>query len=150
MTSAGTQAPAGRPATSEAVAAAAELGLDLEGHRSRPLEPELVGATDLVLGMAREHVREVALMDSRALEHTFTLEELVRRAQARPRLGAPLAAWLAALTADRPIEALLGSSADDDVEDPIGRPMRVYRHTIETLDALTEHLTRVMFPAGSV
>jgi protein-tyrosine phosphatase len=53
---AGTHAIAGAPATREAMAALARRGGDLSRHRSRPLTPDLIRTSDLVLGMEAEHV----------------------------------------------------------------------------------------------
>jgi protein-tyrosine-phosphatase len=55
--SAGTAAWEGQPATANAVAVAAQEGIDLAGHRSRRATPELARGADLVLVMEREHAR---------------------------------------------------------------------------------------------
>ena len=41
----------------------ADRGLDLSDHRSRQLVAEMLGRADLVIGMAREHVREAAVLN---------------------------------------------------------------------------------------
>lgn len=58
--SAGTFAGRGAPASSGAVLAARRRGLDLSGHRSTPLGPELVEWADLVLAMTHAHRRVAA------------------------------------------------------------------------------------------
>ncbi|HEX7119465.1 MAG TPA: low molecular weight protein arginine phosphatase [Longimicrobiales bacterium] len=58
--SAGISAVEGAPAARNAVAVAAEHGLDLGGHLSRPLTPELVAWADLVLTMGASHLAAVA------------------------------------------------------------------------------------------
>lgn len=55
VASAGVQAVEGAPAAHGTVVLAAERGLDLEGHRSRPVTPELVGGADLVTTMSQAH-----------------------------------------------------------------------------------------------
>lgn len=55
VSSAGTGAWDGAPATEGAYLVALEHGLDLSAHRARLLTRELVGAADLVLTMARHH-----------------------------------------------------------------------------------------------
>lgn len=55
--SAGTFAGRGAPASSGAVLAARQHGLDLSGHRSTPLGPDLVEWADLVLAMTNAHLR---------------------------------------------------------------------------------------------
>lgn len=55
VTSAGTGAWDGAPASEGAYLVALERGLDLSGHRARLLTRELVERSDLVLTMARHH-----------------------------------------------------------------------------------------------
>ena len=96
VTSAGMLGP-GVAAPSEAVGALATYGLDISGHRSRHLEAADVESADLVVGMARSHVRDAVVLVPTAWPRTFTLKELVRRAdEAGPRpAGEGLAKWLA-------------------------------------------------------
>jgi protein-tyrosine phosphatase len=141
--------PTGRPARAEVVAVLAERGIDISGHVSRPLEARLVGEADVVLGMAREHVREAVVMVPDAWSNSFTLKELVRRGEARPRQGEPLDRWLDGLGAGRDVGELLGASRDDDVEDPVGQPLGAFRQTCLTLDTLVAHLVRIAWPRRS-
>ncbi len=60
--SAGTWARRGDPATPEAVAAGAEIGADLAGHRSQPLSPALLAEAERVFVMTEEHLRDVAAL----------------------------------------------------------------------------------------
>jgi len=60
VVSAGLAAEEGYPASVNALAVAERHGLDLSGHRSRPLTPELVDWADLVLAMSPSHVRALA------------------------------------------------------------------------------------------
>lgn len=60
--SAGVSASDGEPASSEAVAVMAELGIDISSHRSRRLTPELIEGADLVLAMERRHLDAVLQM----------------------------------------------------------------------------------------
>lgn len=62
--SAGTFAAEGAPAAPEAREVAAEHGLDLGRHRSRPLTEALASGTDLVLCMAESHRRTAAELGS--------------------------------------------------------------------------------------
>jgi protein-tyrosine-phosphatase len=57
VTSAGTAAWDGQPASAGASEAAARAGLDLAAHRSRRATAELLRGADLVLVMEREHLR---------------------------------------------------------------------------------------------
>ncbi len=56
ISSAGTHALVGHPATEGTIRAAAEIGLDLSNHRSTQLTPQMAAAADLVFGMERHHV----------------------------------------------------------------------------------------------
>ncbi len=54
--SAGISAAPGMPASAQAIASAGERGLDLGGHRSRPLDRELVDWADVILAMSPAHL----------------------------------------------------------------------------------------------
>jgi protein arginine phosphatase len=56
VSSAGTGASLGAPASEGSIAAAASVELDLAGHRSRPLSAELVAESDLILTMGVSHL----------------------------------------------------------------------------------------------
>jgi protein-tyrosine phosphatase len=137
----------GRPAWPEARAVMTERGLDLSSHQSRRLAPRHLAEADLVLGMAREHVREAVALEPSAFSRAFTLKELVRRAASRPRGPVSLDEWLASISAEREVTDLLGASAADDVDDPIGRPIAAFRDTADELDDLASRLVRVGWPA---
>jgi protein-tyrosine phosphatase len=138
----------GVPATGHAISVLFDRGIDISGHRSRHLSAEMVVDADLVLGMARHHVREAVLLDTSALTRAFTLRELVRRADAAaPRAaGEPVASWLRRLDPARRPSDLAGESAVDDIPDPIGRPRRTYEGVATELGrliaALVPHLVR--------
>ena len=133
------------PASREGVEVLRELGLDTSGHRSRRLRPEVARQADLVLCMAREHLRDVAVLGQDLWPRAFTLKELVRRAEATgPRMpGQPFDEWLAKVHAGREVADVLGASADDDVADPIGAGMSVYRRTAAEIDELTARLVEL-------
>jgi protein-tyrosine phosphatase len=140
--------PGGRPATPHGIEVMAARGLDTRGHLSRQLATELVAPADLILGMAREHVREVAVIDPAALDRTFTLKELVRLGeQAGPRTGGEgLADWLARVGRGRERQRLMGVGHDPDydVEDPVGRGREDYEATASELDDLLARLVALI------
>jgi len=140
-----------QPASAEAVAVMAERGLDISGHRSRLLTPDMIGRSDLILGMTRQHLREVTVLDPGAWPRTFTLKELVRRAGfVGPRpVGEELADWLLLVGDGRVMTELLGEDPCDDVEDPIGRRMAFYRHTADELTALARALAAAGWPGAA-
>jgi protein-tyrosine-phosphatase len=126
----------------------AERGEDIGPHVSRPLEGDQITAAGLVLGLAREHVREVCVLDREAWSRTFTLKELVRRAEAsgpRPP-GRDVDGWLDDLVAERSPTDLLGDDLDDDVADPIGLSDDDYRACAAEIDALVARLVDLTWP----
>jgi protein-tyrosine-phosphatase len=54
--SAGVAAEPGLPASAHALDAVRELGLDLSGHASNPLDPDLIEWADLILTMSPSHL----------------------------------------------------------------------------------------------
>jgi protein-tyrosine phosphatase len=141
----------GQPAAEATERVMVDHGLDLTGHRTRRLTRELVAGADLVLAMAREHVREAAVLEPTAFGRTFTLKELVRRGRAigpRPS-GETTAAWLARVHAGRTPSLHLGASPDDDVPDPIGHRMAVHERTADELVELTDALVELLWSADA-
>jgi protein-tyrosine phosphatase len=136
----------GKPATDHGRAVMADRGLDTSGHRSRRLRTDLVTGADVVIGMARSHVREAVALAPDVWGRAFTLKEIVRRGEERGgrAAGEPLADWLARLHAGRRLPDLLGESDADDVADPIGGPRRSYERTAVELDDLTTRLARLL------
>ena len=55
VSSAGTNAVAGFPASELSIAVAADYGIDITHHRSQPLTAEIVTRSDLILTMERHH-----------------------------------------------------------------------------------------------
>ena len=139
----------GRAPSEHSVTCMADRGLDLSGHASTVMTPELLGAADLIIGMERRHVREAAVLVPETWGRSFTLRELVRRATAAgPRPSdVPLDAWLAHLSTDRTPSDHLGESSSDDVADPIGRSLRTYRKTADALDGLIATVVDHLWPA---
>lgn len=123
-------------------------GLDMTPHRSRTMTRELLASADLILAMARGHVREAVVAAPEVWPRTFTLKELVRRGGAAgPRSpDEPLDAWLARAGQGRRVAELTGASADDDVADPIGLPRPAYERMADELDGLLDRLVSLAFP----
>jgi len=140
-----------RPATGDAVDAATGYGLDLRGHRSRVLAPELVEQADLVLAMERLHAREAIVLADGAFAKTFTLKELVRRARAKGHRDTDesLEEWLARVSAGRKAIDLMGESRDDDVADPYLSSAKVYAACIAELDDLVRELVNLAWPPAA-
>jgi protein-tyrosine phosphatase len=142
VSSAGSLEP-GHPASGGSVRAMATRGLDLLEHRSQQLRPAVIDRADLVITMARSHLREVVVADPAAFGRTFTLRELVRRGEAVGRAES-FAGWLALLGEGRRMAGLLGDDPNEDIADPIGGPELGYERTAVQLADLIERLGRLL------
>jgi protein-tyrosine phosphatase len=130
----------------------AARGRDVAGHRSRAAGPGDLAGADLILGMAREHVRQAVVLLPAAWPRAFTLREFLRRGHeigARAP-GEPLANWLAQAASGRDRRDLLGvGPSDEDVADPVGGPLRAYRASADLLDRLTADLADLCWRDGT-
>jgi protein-tyrosine phosphatase len=138
----------GRPPPPEVTSVMAAAGIDVSGHRSSRVTAADLAAADLILGLAREHVRHAAVLLPESWPRAFTLREVLRRC---PRAGArgpgePLGSWLARVGVGRDRRDLLGDAPDDDVPDPYGGPLEGYQVTARLLDGLTRDLAAVGWP----
>jgi protein-tyrosine phosphatase len=136
----------GAPATRHAIAVMADRGIDISRHVSRTIDPEVVRSTPLIIGMAREHVREAVVGYGADVEHTFTLKELVRRGEwtGARRPDETVFDWLARVAAGRHSADLMGEDDDDDILDPVGRSRAHYDATARELDGLFGRLVALM------
>lgn len=138
----------GQPVPERLMELGRRMGLDLSGHRSRRFDVEDLKEADLVLGMAREHAREAVMTLPEVWPRCFTLKELVRRGwhvgQRRPRQS--VEAWLGSSHQGRRHADLLGSSNDDDVEDPAGASDQRLEATAQEISGLVERLVRLLWP----
>jgi protein-tyrosine phosphatase len=153
--SAGTWARPGFEATDEAVAAAAERGVDIANHRTTPFMPDLADWADVVITMTAEQRDEVLGAGPSAASRTFTLKELVSILGALPPAEEPptrerLLARIG--EADRlRREGIAPGPADEDVADPLGLGMDAYRAAAweieELIDATVRGLAGQAVPA---
>ena len=141
----------GEPASAHGVDVLAARGVDLSSHRSRIVDRELLEGADLALAMSREHLREAVLALPDTWPRAFTLKELVRRGEMiGPRApGESIEAWLARAHSGRNRADLLGSSSEDDVEDPIGLSRSAYEKTADELADLVDRLVDLLWPAAA-
>ena len=75
VSSAGTGAAEGMPATALAVQTSAENGVDVGNHRSAPLTAARIQASDLVLGMEPHHVDHARRMAPDAADRVHLITE---------------------------------------------------------------------------
>lgn len=146
VTSAGTIGWGG-PATDHAVEVMAERGLDLSGHTSRRLQASDVRRADLVLGMTRDHVAGVLAHDPDAGYRTFVIGELVRLADAvGPRLDdQAVRQWSSEVARRRRPGRPFGRLADE-IPDPVGEGLDVYRRTADRLEGLSTAIAELLVP----
>jgi len=116
VSSAGTSAWEGQPASDGAVEALGEIGIDISAHRARMLTCEIVAGAALVVALARCH-RAVALeLAPEAAERVLVIGEL------EP------------------------GRSDPDVRDPIGGGIDIYRQVRDDVERLVglllPHLAR--------
>ena len=139
VSSAGTWATEGSPATPEAVRAVGALGIDLSQHRSRGFDPDEAEAADIVVAMTSVHEREV--LDVSPGARVVRLKEL---AEIRWETGtAGAAERAAALLAGRRPEPRRSL----DVDDPMGLPYSAYERSLEAIRAGVRVLADVLCPS---
>ena len=143
--SAGTAAR-GHPTIERAARLLADRGIDVVEHRSRMLEPEIVQAADVIVTAEQQHVVAIAGRWPGLFGRTFTLPELVRRAEAvGPRDGRPIDEWLLDVGHGR-LTAFdyLDSVSIPEVSDPTGQSPAVWKQSFDRIDAWTRRLALVL------
>lgn len=104
----------GATASPEAVRAVKELGLDLSNHRSKGISSADLVSADMLIAMSHDHLVELA---RRFPEHGG--ERFLLRAFEKGPVPDPAAR---------------------DLEDPIGRPIEVYREQLRIITRCIDHL----------
>lgn len=125
-------------------------GWDLSGHLSSRVTSALEDSPDLILVMARQHLRSLFELDKTLLGCAFTLKEFVRLGEAEgQRLpGEGMSEYLARVRAGRGVPALLFGS-HDDIADPMGRRKRAYKRCAGEIEELTSRLASVLYPGSA-
>jgi protein-tyrosine phosphatase len=140
ISSAGTIAMEGTPATREAVAAARDRGVDISRHAARRLTDPMIAGADVLLCMAAEHREEIEERVPDARNRTFTLKELTRLLE-HDATPADIEGRVAAAARGRDEGVLTEMDRfDEDVVDPLGMPIEAYREIAFELEVWTERL----------
>jgi protein-tyrosine-phosphatase len=138
VSSAGTWAYDGSPATPEAVETVGRDGVDLSNHRSRPIAMDELLEADVVVAMTSVHVRELASLAPEVVDRIVLMKEL----REIDPLPVPRDARL-----DEKLDALMRGKRPPrrrslDVDDPMGLPINAYdrcaRELREGIDVLVE------------
>jgi protein-tyrosine phosphatase len=108
--SAGVAAPVGMPASAATVAALSEQGIAVTPHRSQPVDEGLVDAADLIVVMTKDHRRIVLQRFPRARGKVFLLTSFGH------------------------------AGRDEDIADPMGMPLEVYREVRDDMNAVLPDL----------
>lgn len=132
----------GEPTPSVGISLLEELGVHLPGNHSTQLTRELADDADLILGMTREHVRDIVDLSPDAWPKTFTMKDFARRVEhASPRRKHQrVDDWLAILGEDRRPHDLFSAKSDDDLIDPFGQRAKVWRQLIAEVDVLAQKI----------
>lgn len=114
VASAGIYAPEGEQASSGAIEALKEVGLDLSNHRARRLTVQMIEDADYVFTMTRNHKDNILYFLPEVKEKVFTLKEFI------------------------------GDTENPDILDPFGQTTEVYRQTYrELLSAIEKALEKI-------
>lgn len=136
-----------KPAEANAVGAADRLGIDLRPHRSRVIDERMINAADVVIGMEQRHVLEVATLVPEAFGWTYTLPDLVQRAEkAGLRQEPNLRAWLRNIDDPSRRAQTLRYNPDLEIADPMGGTKRTFRRCTDSLADLVDRLLSVAWP----
>jgi protein-tyrosine-phosphatase len=135
------------PPPDEVISVMEKYGIELRGFRSRKVAGTDLASSDLVVAMTQGHVRELVLIDHLVLPRTFTLSELVRRGrevgERSPDMTEQL--WVASVAEGRSGPPV-GRSRSDDIPDPYGRRLAVYKKTAGKIKEEIDELVGLLWP----
>jgi protein-tyrosine phosphatase len=141
---------AGRYLSHETIETAREKGLDAGSLRPTQLTADLLREADLVVTMTRDHAAEVLDVAPEAAEKTFALKELTGLlASLPPPKPSPERESVLARIAEAHRRRASGTVAApaEDVLDPLGLPMEIYREVAAEIEAGVDDLVRGLFGA---
>ncbi len=138
--STGTHAWTGRAATIDGRRVMNELGVPIDDHRTIELDPELVDWADLIIGMSREHTRDVIRAFPHAERKTYTMKGLLELLPFLPSHD-DTEAWLEAAWALRDRADAVSPA---DIEDPIGEREAAYRRVANEIRELVDRFAAAL------
>lgn len=116
VSSAGIAASPGMPPSPNSVTAMKELGIDITDQTSSQLTPELVKSADYLFVMTFGHLDAILMMYPEAAEKTYLVRHFIED------------------------ETLLHR----DISDPIGQPLRVYRHCRDEIASAMDSIVKFL------
>ena len=127
----------------------AERGIDVSAHRSRRIDADIAASSDLIVTAQHDHVVDIAGRSPELFARTFTLPEIVVRAESVGARGdRTLDVWLSSIGAGRPSAFDYLDAGDTgaigEVADPTGRSPRDWAAAMTTLDQLTRRLAELV------
>lgn len=136
----------GYPASERAQYVMERRGLTLEGHRSKRVVPELLESADLVIAMAREHLRDSLHLHPDVADRAFLIKELDELIAKGP-LPESFDLAVAELHSRRnsPWDAV-ALGWDADVDDPIGGDLALFEMCASEIEQLTMRLADALWP----
>lgn len=144
VSSAGTWAGFGHPAQPEAREVVRNRGIDLDGHRSRPVDPQELADADLVVAMTSVHARELRQLSDQVGTKMVLMKEFVEM-QVDECPSSELDDRLKTLLAGkRP-----SSRRALDLDDPMGLPVFAYERAATEIEEGVRRLADLLCGPGS-
>jgi len=126
--SAGISAISGMSPTSEATLVMLEQGIDISQHQAQPLRKELVKKANLILVMANEHKEYIQKKFPFVQNKTFLLKKYALKNEFRN---------------------IPNNERDNEIIDPIGRPIEFYRIVSKELKVKLEKIANIIIEENS-
>src|SRR5205814_8235492 len=133
----------GHAAPPPGAAVPTERGIDLSAHVSRRITRAGVARADVILAMTRKHGWAVTAHDADAADRTFLVAELIRLARGQRPNGESVRQWAESIGQSRRPDRPIGH-AGDEITDPVGESIEVYRATASLLDRWLGELAAVL------
>lgn len=143
IASSGTWADWGSPASSGAISALRQRGVDLGSHRSRPLDPIETSGADLVVVMTSVHEKEI-LQISPDVKEKLVLIKALGEMEFDVDPQAPLGERVRAIAEGRRPKYRRAL----DLDDPIGLPWSAYERCVNEILRGVNALLDVLCPPG--
>lgn len=136
FTGAGTRARPGDETEPEAIEVLREAGVPAKAVPVHNLASALRAGPDLVLTAERRHRTVVLERSPKLIGRVFTMLEIERLLRVADTSADEPTPGAVARLAESARAAAGSGGAEDDLGDPIGKPMDAFRHTLTTLDGV--------------